>query len=133
MVDDEGYVRIVGREKDVIIRGGQNIYPAEIENYLTSHPRIREAAVVGVPSAMGGESAWAFVLLEGGDGAEMTAQEVLDYCRAELEPYKIPSRVRFVTGFPRSGAGKPQKFKLREVALQERRKEVSHGEGESKQ
>lgn len=117
MIDEEGYLRIVGRKKDVIIRGGQNIYPAEIEHYLIAHPKIREAAVVGVPSVVGGESAWAFIILE--DGTEMTAQEVLDYCRAELEAYKIPSRVRFVSDFPRSATGKPQKFKLREVALQE--------------
>lgn len=117
VMDDEGYLRIVGRKKDMIIRGGQNIYPAEIENYLTAHPKIREAALVGVPSAVGDERVWAFVLLE--DGAEMTAQEVLDYCRAELEAYKIPSRVRCVSEFPRSGTGKPQKFKLREAALQD--------------
>jgi fatty-acyl-CoA synthase len=117
VIDDAGYLRIVGRKKDMIIRGGQNIYPAEIEAYLTSHPKIREAAVVGVPSAVGGESAWAFVILE--DGAEMSAREVRDYCRAELEVYKIPSYVRLVTEFPRSGTGKPQKFRLREQALQE--------------
>jgi fatty-acyl-CoA synthase len=116
VMDDEGYLRIVGRKKDVIIRGGQNIYPPEIEAYLASHPRIREAAVVGVPAAVGGESAWAFVILEG--EAEMTAQQVLDYCRAELEPYKVPARVRFVADFPRSQTGKPQKFKLRSLAYQ---------------
>ncbi|MCX7680520.1 MAG: acyl--CoA ligase [Anaerolineae bacterium] len=116
-VDEQGYLHIVGRKKDVIIRGGQNIYPAEIEAYLVAHPKIREAAVVGVPSEVGGESVWAFVLLE--DGVEMTAQEVLDYCRAALEAYKIPSRVRFLREFPRSATGKPQKFKLRELALQE--------------
>jgi fatty-acyl-CoA synthase len=118
VIDDKGYLRIVGRKKDMIIRGGQNIYPAEIEAYLTSHPKIREAAVVGVPSPVGGESAWAFVILE--DGAEMSAREVRDYCRAELEAYKIPSHVRLVTEFPRSGTGKPQKFRLREQALQEK-------------
>lgn len=117
VIDDKGYLRIVGRKKDMIIRGGQNIYPAEIEAYLASHPKIREAAVVGVPAMVGGESAWAFVILE--EGVEMTAQEVRDHCRAELEVYKIPSRVRFVAEFPRSGTGKPQKFKLRELALQE--------------
>jgi len=116
-IDAEGYVHIVGRKKDVIIRGGQNVYPAEIEAFLTAHPRIREAAVIGMLSALGDEDVWAFVLLE--DGAEMTCQEVLDYCRAELEPYKMPSCVQFVTDFPRSGTGKPQKFKLREAALQE--------------
>jgi len=113
MIDADGYLRIVGRKKDMIIRGGQNIYPAEIEGYLTSHPKIREAAVVGMPSTVGGESVWAFIILE--DGVEMTAEEVLSYCRAELEPFKIPSRVRFMAEFPRSAAGKPQKFKLREM------------------
>jgi len=116
VIDEAGYVRIVGRKKDVIIRGGQNVYPAEIETYLTAHPKMREAAVVGVPSTVGGESAWAFVILQ--DGAEMAAQEVLEYCRAALEPYKIPSRVQFVAEFPRSETGKPQKFKLRAMAIQ---------------
>jgi fatty-acyl-CoA synthase/long-chain acyl-CoA synthetase len=116
-IDERGYVQIVGRKKDVIIRGGQNIYPPEIESYLTSHPRIREAALVGVPSAPGGESAWAFVILE--EGAKMTRQEVLDHCRAALEPHKIPSRVRFVPDFPRSNTGKPRKFRLRAMALRE--------------
>jgi fatty-acyl-CoA synthase/long-chain acyl-CoA synthetase len=117
LLDEKGYMRIVGRKKDLIIRGGQNVYPAEIETYLVAHPKIREAAVVGLPSAVGGESVCTFVLLE--DGATMTSQEVLDYCRAELEVYNIPSRVCFVSEFPRSETGKPQKFKLREMALQE--------------
>jgi len=116
-IDEEGYLHIVGRIKDMIIRGGQNVYPAEIENYLASHSRIRETAVVGVPSAVEGESVWVFVILE--EGVEMTAREVLDYCRLELELHKIPSRVRFVDEFPRSATGKPQKFKLREVALRD--------------
>jgi len=114
VMDDEGYLRIVGRRKDVIIRGGQNIYPAEIESFLASHPKIREAAVVGVPAPVGGESAWAFVILE--EDAAMTARDVLDYCRTELEPHKIPAHVRFVAEFPRSQTGKPQKFKLRSIA-----------------
>jgi fatty-acyl-CoA synthase len=114
-VDERGYIQIVGRKKDMIIRGGQNVYPAEIEGYLTAHPKIREAAVVGVPSPLEGESVWAFVLLE--DGIKMAEREVLDHCRLELELYKIPSRVRFVDEFPRSATGKPQKYKLRERAL----------------
>ncbi len=117
VIDEEGYLRIVGRKKDVIIRGGQNIYPAEIENFLASHPRIREAAVVGVPSTVGGETAWAFVLPDG--RAEVTPQEVVEYCREELEPYKIPGQVRIVADFPRAEGGKPQKFRLREMALDE--------------
>jgi fatty-acyl-CoA synthase/long-chain acyl-CoA synthetase len=118
-IGEDGYLRIVGRKKDVIIRGGQNIHPAEIETHLASHPGIREAAVVGIPSTLGGESAWAFVLPA--DGQRVTPQEVLDHCRAELEPYKIPARVRFVTEFPRTSTGKPLKFRLREMALQETR------------
>jgi fatty-acyl-CoA synthase len=114
-MDENGYVRIVGRKKDVIIRGGQNIYPAEIEAYLASHPKVREAAAIGVPADVGGETVWAFVLLE--NGVQMTEREVLDYCRAELEPYKIPSRVRFVSEFPRSEGGKPLKWELRQTAM----------------
>jgi fatty-acyl-CoA synthase len=116
-LDEGGYLHIVGRVKDIIIRGGQNIYPAEIEIYLAAHPRIREAVVVGVPDAVGGEAVWAFVLLE--PGAEMTAREVVGYCRKALEPYKIPARVRFVDDLPRTETGKPRKFRLREMAQRE--------------
>src|SRR3990172_12894481 len=116
LIDAAGYMRIVGRKKDVIIRGGQNIYPAQIEAYLAGNPSIREAAVVGIPSPLGDESVWAFIILEA--GVEMTSQEVLDYCRASLEPYKIPSQVRIVADFPRTETGKPQKFKLRDEVLQ---------------
>jgi acyl-CoA synthetase (AMP-forming)/AMP-acid ligase II len=116
-IDEAGYIHIVGRVRDVIIRGGQNVYPAEIEAYLVAHNKIREAAVIGMPAAVGGEEAWAYLLLE--EGAEMTAREVVEYCRAALESFKIPSQVRFVADFPRSETGKPQKFRLREQALQE--------------
>jgi len=116
-MDEQRYLRIVGRKDDMITRGGQNIYPAELEEHLVSHPGIREAAVVGVPSELGGESVWAFVILE--ERMEMTAPEVLEHCRAEMEAYKIPDQVRLVPDLPRSDLGKPQKFKLREVALKE--------------
>jgi acyl-CoA synthetase (AMP-forming)/AMP-acid ligase II len=117
VVDERGYLRIVGRKDDVIIRAGVNIYPAEIERYLEAHGKIKEAAVVGVPVPIGGERTWAFIILE--KRAEMTAKEVLRHCRAELEAHKIPDQVRFVTDFPRASSGKPQKFLLREIALQE--------------
>ncbi len=116
-IDEKGYLRIVGRKKDLIIRGGQNIYPTEIESFLAAHPKIGEAAVVGVPAAVGGESVWAFLRLK--EGAEMTVQEVLDYCRRSLEPYKIPSQVRFMSEFPQAEMGKSQKFKMRAMALQD--------------
>jgi fatty-acyl-CoA synthase/long-chain acyl-CoA synthetase len=117
VMDQYGCIRVVGRKKDLIIRGGQNIYPAEIEDYLTAHPKIREAAVVGVPEQVVGENVWAFVVLE--EGASMTAPQVLSYCRQEMEAYKIPSEVRFVNGFPCAQSGKVQKFKLRARALEE--------------
>lgn len=115
--DAEGYIQIVGRKKDVIIRGGQNIYPIRIEHHLERMPGIREAAVVGIPDALGEESVWAFVILE--DGGRLTEQAIVAHCRAALEPYEIPQRVRIVDDFPRSSAGKPQKFRLREMALEE--------------
>jgi len=118
VMDGRGYLRIVGRKKDVIIRGGRSIYPEEIERHLTKHPAIREAAVVGVPGGLGGEEVWAFVILEGKEGP--TARQVREYCRGALEPYQTPQVVRFVSDFPRSSTGKPQKFRLREMALQER-------------
>ncbi|MGC8874424.1 MAG: class I adenylate-forming enzyme family protein, partial [Chloroflexia bacterium] len=116
-MDEQGYLRIVGRKKDVIIRGGQNIYPAKIEAHLLSHPKIREAAVVGVPGVLGEESIWAFVRLQ--EGAQMTATEVLDHCRAALEPAEVPSQVRFVEELPQGEPGKPQKFLLQQAALAE--------------
>jgi acyl-CoA synthetase (AMP-forming)/AMP-acid ligase II len=116
-IDQKGYLRIVGRKKDVIIRGGQNIYPTEIEHYLETHPKIGKTAVVGVPAAVGGESVWAFVRLK--QNTQMTIQEVLDYCRGTLETYKIPSQVRFVSELPQAEMGKSQKFKLRAAAMQE--------------
>jgi len=126
MIDEQGYLQIVGRVKDVIIRGGQNLYPAEIEAFLVAHPNIREAAVVGVPSRVAGEEAWAFLILE--DGVQMSALDVLNYCRSELEPYKIPTQVRFLQDFPRAESGKPQKFRLRQAAFKENEEAETHAE-----
>lgn len=117
-IDQEGYIHIVGRLKDLIIRGGQNIYPAEVEDYLTAHPGIREAAVVGVPAEVGGESVWAFVIPEGGE--QITEEDILAHCREGLEVHMIPSQVRLVDDFPRAQTGKPQKYKLREQAAAEK-------------
>lgn len=116
-IDEKGYLRIVGRKKDIIIRGGQNIYPAEIEHFLETHGNIEEAVVVGVPTVVGGESVWAFVRLK--QGVEMTTMEVLDYCRGRLELYKIPSQVRIVRELPRAEMGKSQRFRLRAMAIEE--------------
>lgn len=120
-LDEAGYLHIKGRKKDMIIRGGQNIYPVEIETYLAAHPDIQEAAVVGAPSAIGGEEVWAFIILK--PGAMMSKKQVLDFCRAELEAYKIPNQVRFMSDFPRTETGKPQKFRLQSDILAEQKKD----------
>lgn len=116
-MDEQGYVRIVGRKKDMIIRGGQNVYPAEIENHLLSKPGIQNVAVVGVPDPLAGERVWAFVVPQ--DGAALTAADVLNYCRKELAPYKVPDQVRIVEALPMTSTGKVQKFLLRDMILQE--------------
>lgn len=117
VMDERGYLRIVGRKKDMIIRGGRNIYPEEIEQHLATHPAIREAAVVGVPGRFGDEEVWAFVIPA--EGHTLTPQEVREFCRGVLEPYQIPQVVRVVEDFPRASTGKPQKFRLREMAMGE--------------
>jgi fatty-acyl-CoA synthase len=121
MLDEKGYLHIMGRKNDMIIRGGQNIYPVEIETYLASHPDIQEAAVIGVPSRVSGEEAWAFIILK--PGRDLTQLQVLDFCRLALEPFKIPSQVRFVEDFPRTESGKPQKFQLQSDIQAEMRKD----------
>jgi acyl-coenzyme A synthetase/AMP-(fatty) acid ligase len=117
VMDDEGYIRIVGRRRDMIIRGGQNIHAATIERHLVSTPGIREAAVVGVPDALGGESVWAFVIPE--DDTQLSAAQIMARCREQLEPHEIPQEVRIVTDFPRASTGKPEKYRLRAQALEE--------------
>ena len=116
-MDGNGYFRIVGRKKDLIIRGGQNIYPPEIENHLSGKPGIANVAVVGVPDPVAGERVWAFVLPT--EGAQLTPADVLGYCRGELAPYKVPEQVRVVADLPMTSTGKVQKFVLRARALKE--------------
>ena len=113
-MDEHGYIRIVGRKKELIIRGGQNIYPAEIERHLLTMPIIDNAAIVGVPHPMYGESVWAYVIPT--DGAELTANDVLKHCRNALSPYKIPQQVRIIDSLPLTSTQKVQKFRLREMA-----------------
>jgi fatty-acyl-CoA synthase len=117
VMDERGYIRIVGRKKDMIIRGGQNIHPAKIERHLLAMPEVREAAVVGVPDALGGESVWAFVIPQ--DATTLTEQGIMAHCRSSLEAYEVPQHVRITQDFPRASGAKPQKHKLREIALKE--------------
>lgn len=116
-MDENGYFRIVGRKKDMIIRGGQNIYPAEIESHLSGKPGIANIAVVGVPDPIVGERVWAFVVPT--EGATLAPGDVLNFCRGQLAPYKVPEQVRVVADLPMTSTGKVQKFVLRARALQE--------------
>ena len=114
--DADGNYRVTGRIKDMIIRGGENIYPKEIEDFLYQMPQIRDVQVVGVPSSKYGEEVGAFVILK--DGASLDAEEVQDYCRGQISRHKIPKYVFFVQEYPITGSGKIQKFKLREMSLE---------------
>ena len=111
-MDKDGYIRIVGRSKDMLIRGGENIYPREIEDFLYTNPKIDQVEVVGVPDARFGEEIAACVRLHAGEQA--TEDEIRDFCRGQLAHFKIPRYVRFVKDFPMTVTGKVQKFILRE-------------------
>lgn len=116
-MDDEGYVKIVGRIKDMIIRGGENVYPREIEEFLYTHPDIVDAQVIGVPDQKFGEQVMAWVTLK--PGATLTEEDMKEYCRGRIAHYKVPAYVAFVDEFPMTVTGKIQKFKLREMAVEE--------------
>ena len=116
-MDPDGYVNIVGRIKDVIIRGGENVYPREVEEYLHTHPAVSEAQVIGVPSAKYGEEVMAWVRCK--PGASATEDDLLVHCRGRIATYKIPRYWKFVDEFPMTVTGKIQKFKMREIAAQE--------------
>lgn len=113
-VDENGYYRITGRIKDMIIRGGENIYPKEIEEFLYTHPSVRDVQVVGIPSEEYGEEIVACIILK--DGASLTEDEMKDYVGAHLARHKIPRYVMFMDSFPTTASGKIQKYKLREMA-----------------
>jgi fatty-acyl-CoA synthase len=116
-MDEEGYVNIVGRIKDMIIRGGENIYPREVEEFLYSHPEIADVQVIGVPSERYGEEVMAWVKLR--EGAQVSGEELVAWCKGKIATYKIPRHWKFVDAFPMTVTGKVQKFKMREVAVEE--------------
>jgi fatty-acyl-CoA synthase len=116
-LDEAGCLHLMDRKKDMVIRGGENVYPAEVEHFLSTHPKVHMAAVVGVPSAVGGERLWAYIIPK--QGTEPTAAEILDYCRGQIAPYKIPDEVRFVPDLPLTATRKVQKYVLREQARKE--------------
>jgi fatty-acyl-CoA synthase len=116
-MDGEGYVNIVGRIKDMIIRGGENIYPREIEEFLYTHPDVSDVQVIGVPSERYGEEVMAWVKAR--EGAHVTEDDLVAFCRGKIATYKIPRYWKFVDAFPMTVTGKIQKFKMREVAVGE--------------
>lgn len=115
-VDEDGYYRITGRLKDMIIRGGENIYPREIEEFLYSHPKILDVQVVGVPDSTYGEQVLACIRVKPGE--TLTVEEVKAYCDRKIARFKIPYYIQFVEDYPMTASGKIQKFKLREQAIQ---------------
>jgi fatty-acyl-CoA synthase len=116
-MDEDGYVRIVGRIKDMIIRGGENIYPREIEEFLYTHAEIADVQVIGVPDERYGEELLALVIVR--EGGVLTEDGVRDFCRDRIAHFKIPRYVKFVESFPMTVTGKVQKFKMREAAIEE--------------
>ena len=107
--DENGRLEIKGRMKDLIISGGLNVYPSEVEQVLAKHPDVKQCAVVGMPDAEWGESVTAFIV---SSGKEARGRELIDYCRQSLASYKTPKRVVFVESLPRNAMGKVQKAKL---------------------
>jgi len=116
-IDEAGYVNIVGRLKDLIIRGGENIAPREIEEFLHTHPGISQAQVIGVPSAKYGEEVMAWVLPK--PGVALSAAELTLFCAGRIASYKVPRWWKLVDSFPMTVTGKVQKFRMREIAVQE--------------
>ncbi len=116
-LDEEGYLHLVDRKKDMIKRGAEAIFPAEIERYLMTHPKVQVAAVIGVPSPVGGERLRTYV--QPWEGTELSEADVINYCRGQIATYKIPEEVRIVSALPMTATRKVQKYKLREEAKQE--------------
>ena len=116
-MDGQGFVRITGRLKDMVIRGGENIYPREIEEFLYGHPAIEDVTVVGVPDARMGEELCAWVRLR--PGMEIDEESLRDFCRGQIARFKIPHHIRFVTEFPTTVTGKIQKFIIRDRMIAE--------------
>ena len=116
VMDENGYLRVTGRIKDMIIRGGENIYPREVEEFLMGMPGILDVQVVAVPSRKYGEEVAAFIIPR--PGVEILPEDVRDFCRGKVSWYKIPKYIKTITGFPLTASGKIQKFKLREMAAE---------------
>jgi fatty-acyl-CoA synthase len=114
-MDEQGYVKITGRLKDMICRGGEKVFPREVEEFLFTHPKIAEVAVIGVPDKYYGEEVMAWIRAK----EPMTVEEVRGFCRGKIMDYKIPKYVKFVSEFPTTVTGKIQKYKMREISAAE--------------
>jgi len=117
IMGDDGYINIVGRIKDMIIRGGENIYPREVEEFLYTHPDIADVQVIGIPSEKYGEEVMAWIKLR--EGASPTGDDLAAWCKGKIATYKIPRQWKFVDSFPMTVTGKVQKFKMRETSIEE--------------
>jgi fatty-acyl-CoA synthase len=116
-LDEQGYAKIVGRSKDMVIRGGENVYPREVEEFLYGHEAIADVAVIGVPDQRFGEELMACVILK--QGKQLDEEALREFCRGRIAHYKVPRYVKFVDEFPMTVTGKVQKFKMREQAVKE--------------
>jgi fatty-acyl-CoA synthase len=115
-MDADGYLNVVGRIKDMVIRGGENIYPREVEEFLYSHPAISDVQVVGVPDDKYGEELCAWIVVR--DGQQITEADVREFCAGQLAHFKVPRYVLVVEEFPMTVTGKVQKFKMRETTIE---------------
>ena len=117
VLDEEGYFKITGRAKDMIIRGGENVYPREIEEFLHTCPGVAAVQVIGVPDQKYGEQVMAWIKLE--SGSQLIAADIRAFCEGKIAHFKIPRYVKIVDEFPMTVTGKVQKFKMREAAIKE--------------
>ena len=116
-IDDQGYCNIVGRVKDMLIRGGENVFPREVEAFLETHEKVQDVQVFGVPDPKYGEEVCAWIVLKSGQTA--TVEEITAFCRGRIAHYKVPRHIRFVAGFPLTATGKAQKFAMRDAMVRE--------------
>jgi fatty-acyl-CoA synthase len=116
-MDDDGYLNIVGRIKDMVLRGGENVYPREVEEFLYRHPKIQDVQVVGLPDPKYGEELCAWIIAK--SGQTITEDEVRAFCQGQIAHYKIPRYISVVAQFPMTASGKIQKFRIREMTAEQ--------------
>ena len=116
-MDEDGYVNIVGRIKDMIVRGGENVYPVEIEDFLMAHEDIEAVQVTGVPDPKYGEEIIAWISLK--EGKNLSEDDIKEFCKDKIAHYKVPIYIRFGNDFPMTVTGKVQKYKMRETSIKE--------------